>query len=780
MVHWLFAWFKSFVLPYFYYLILFLAVHTCFTTTQAQGQTQAGDATIRGFVYDKATGEPLIFVLVLLQGTNYGASTDINGFFSIAKVPAGNYTLYCRPVGYDTLQVPVTLAPNDLVNKQLYIAQANTQLQTVEITAERTEKQTEVRASVIKVTPKQISKIPTVGGEPDLAQYLQVLPGVVSTGDQGGQLYIRGGAPIQTKVMLDGLPIYNPFHSIGLFSVFETDLIRNVEVHTGGFSALHGGRISAVIDVTSRDGNRKKHSGKIGASTFSGKALFEGPIKRFNESTQGTSASYMLSAKTSYLDRTSKMLYDYIYEDGLPYNFTDLYGKISLNLGNGSKINFSGYNFDDNVRYLGKSKLHWGSFGSGVNFVAVPGVSKVLIDGHFSFSKYNISLTESDGLPRTSSIGGFNSGVNFSYFLPKGDLKYGIEISGYSTQFKFYTPLGYGIDQDQNTTEIGGFLNYKAIVGDKKLLLEPGLRINYYASLAAFALEPRFALKYNITDRSRLKLASGYYSQNFISTRSDKDVVNLFSGFLSAPEGALDNAFGNEAPNNLQYALHGILGYEFDATRYLDFNIETYYKYFNQLIDINRSKLLNQDPDYVMEVGHAYGFDVLAKYDHKPWYLWAVYSLGYVTRNNGDQVYPPHYDRRHNVNLLASYAFGKGQSWEISARWNFGSGFPFTKTQGFYESLNFNGGIDVDYLTQNGQLEIIYSEKINDGRLPSYHRLDLSIKKEWALGTDARLEATASVTNAYNRDNIFYFDRIHYERINQLPILPSIGVAFSF
>ncbi|HMS50937.1 MAG TPA: hypothetical protein PKD56_01305 [Chitinophagales bacterium] len=142
--------------------------------------------------------------------------------------------------------------------------------------------------------------------------------------------------------------------------------------------------------------------------------------------------------------------------------------------------------------------------------------------------------------------------------------------------------------------------------------------------------------------------------------------------------------------------------------------------------------------------------------------------------------YPPHYDRRHNVNLLASYAFGKGQSWEISARWNFGSGFPFTKTQGFYESLNFNGGIDVDYLTQNGQLEIIYSEKINDGRLPSYHRLDLSIKKEWALGTDARLEATASVTNAYNRDNIFYFDRIHYERINQLPILPSIGVAFSF
>jgi outer membrane receptor protein involved in Fe transport len=115
--------------------------------------------------------------------------------------------------------------------------------------------------SVQKITPKEIDKLPSIGGEPDIAQYMQVLPGVVFTGDQGGQLYIRGGSPVQNKVMMDGMIVYNPFHSIGLFSVFDTDIIRNADIYTGGFGAQYGGRISSIMDVTTIDGNQNEFEG---------------------------------------------------------------------------------------------------------------------------------------------------------------------------------------------------------------------------------------------------------------------------------------------------------------------------------------------------------------------------------------------------------------------------------------------------------------------------------------------------------------------------------------
>ena len=193
------------------------------------------------------------------------------------------------------------------------------------------------------ITPKEIKQLPSVGGEPDLAQYLQVVPGVVFTGDQGGQLYIRGGSPVQNKVLLDGMIIYNPFHSIGLFSVFDADIIRNADVYTGGFGAQYGGRISSIMDITTRDGNKNRLAGKVSATTFGAKLLLEGPIVKQKEE-GGGSSSFIFSLKNSYLNQTSKSLYSYIDTNGLPYKFTDLYGKISLNGNNGSKFNLFGFN----------------------------------------------------------------------------------------------------------------------------------------------------------------------------------------------------------------------------------------------------------------------------------------------------------------------------------------------------------------------------------------------------------------------------------------------------
>lgn len=255
--------------------------------------------------------------------------------------------------------------------------------------------------------------------------------------------------------------------------------------------------------------------------------------------------------------------------------------------------------------------------------------------------------------------------------------------------------------------------------------------------------------------------------------------MNFFTGFLTAPDNEIAKPDGSIAANNIQKATHFVGGVEIDVND-LEFTVEPWYKKFNQLIAINRYKLLQSDPDFSIETGKAYGIDFTGKYAKGRHYIWAVYSYGYVDRNDGRQTYPTPFDRRHNINLLASYNAGKKWDWEFSARFNYGSAFPFTQTQGFYEKVDFGNGIGTNYLTQNGNLDIIYLNKINGGRLSDYHRLDLSMKKKFFLQKKSVIEASASLSNAYNRQNIFYIDRIRNTREYQFPIFPSFGLSWIF
>ena len=166
-------------------------------------------------------------------------------------------------------------------------------------------------------------------------------------------------------------------------------------------------------------------------------------------------------------------------------------------------------------------------------------------------------------------------------------------------------------------------------------------------------------------------------------------------------------------------------------------------------------------------------------YDLERLYLWATYSLGYVQRTDEVETYNPHYDRRHTINLLATYALGEDRQWELSGRWSFGSGFPFTRTAGIYENLGLGGTIGGSYINENGNLEVYYGD-IYGGRLPLYHRLDLAAKRKFSLGKRSLLELSLSVTNVYNRNNMFYFDRITAKRVDQLPILVCLGANLSF
>lgn len=750
-----------------------------------------GQSTIRGFVKDKTTGEPIIFANCYLEGTTRGVSTDVDGYFLMNQIPSGVYTFVISSIDYETYKETFDLTNKRTITKNYLVEKGSVQIEGVEIIGDDGEQTTQIRMSVESISSRDIDRVPSFGGQPDLVQVLSVLPGFISTGDQGGQLYIRGGSPVMNKVLLDGMIIYNAFHSIGLFSVFDSDIISNADVYTGGFNAEFGGRISSVMDVSTRDGNKSKLSGRFGISPFGARFLVEGPLKKLTK--DGSGISYILSVKRSYLEQSSKIFYSYINEDGLPFNFTDVYGKVSFGGSSGSKFNVFGFDFRDDVEYLSLSKLNWTNSGGGANFLVVPPGVPVIISGNVAASKYRITLKE-EGLPdRFSGINGFNFALNFKYILGENEVKYGFEVVGFSTDFKTFNALGVNVQQEDHTTEIGAYVTYK--FSWNKILFEPSFRAQYYGSLARFQPEPRIGIKYKVTERFRLKGAAGLYSQNLISANSDRDIVNLFYGFLAGPEN-LQNDFVTsqgevrEVVHSLQTASHVIFGFEFDLNEKINLNIEGYVKDFNQLTNTNRNKLFpdNADTqnrpevlrkDFIIESGLARGIDLIIKWEDRYTYFWVVYSLGDVDRWDGFDWYDPVFDRRHNINLVGSQSFGKNRSWEVSARWNLGSGLPFTQTQGYYQPTIADDGVGSNILNSNpGDLGISYAG-LNEGRLPFYHRLDFNIRKsmEW---NKTKIEINGGVTNVYSRKNVFYVNRVTGDRVDQLPFMPSIGIDIRF
>ena len=756
----------------------------------------AQKGTFRGFVYEKNNEAPIPFANVSLKGTSIGRPTNTDGYFQILDVPAGKYTVVVSFLGFKTEEREITIRGDKITTETFYLEEESQMLDDVVINVERQEQKTKIMTSVVSLSPRKIEQF-SVGGDPDLVRAIQVLPGVVTSGDQGGQLYIRGGAPIQNLVLLDGMIVYNPFHSIGFFSVFDTDILQSADIYTAGFAAEYGSRNSSVMDIKTRDGNRQRFAGKAYASTYMAKLLLEAPIgkKRKNGFAPG---SFLVSAKTSYLDKTSPVLYPYVetdFADGLPFTFNDIYGKISFTGTGGSRISGYGFYFSDAVNLDPQRSINWDTWGIGLDFTVIPPSSNTLIKGAFASSSYFIESTELIGQPRNSRINGFNLSLDFTYFVRENDeIKYGVQAIGYATDYVFTNSIGLQNNEAQNTTELGAFFKYRFV--SNRILIEPGMRVQYYGSLGELSLEPRVGLKVNITENVRFKASGGLYSQNLVAANSDRDVVNLFYGFLSGPENVPDQFRGEDINSRLQKAAHAVAGFEFSVGKNLDINAEAYLKDFNQLTNVNRNKLFPDEPiysdkpeilrkDFIIEKGFAYGFDFLVKYNVPHYSVWATYSWSKVTRDDGIQEYPPFFDRRHNINLVVSYYWGKDHEWEASCRWNFGSGFPFTQTQGYYPQIGFvdpvtgRPQVDFDYTTANGQPGILYGT-LNGGRLPAYHRLDISVKRIFQLKNDSRLEISAGATNLYNRENIFYFDRVEAKRVNQLPIMPTVSAAFAF
>ncbi|MES2702647.1 MAG: carboxypeptidase-like regulatory domain-containing protein [Bacteroidota bacterium] len=753
----------------------------------------AQNGTVKGFVYDKKTGEPMSYTSVIVENAKTGVQTDVNGYFSIT-LPTGSYVLVTTTVGYDTSSLTINLLPGAILTKKIMLSRQDVELKGVQVSGRKTDKVTHINTGVTNITPRELKMLPSSGGEPDLAQYLQVIPGVVFTGDQGGQLYIRGGSPAQTGIYLDGVTIYNPFHSIGLYSVFETEAIRNVDVYTAGFGAQYGNRTSAIVDVHTKDGNKNELDGIVSVSPIMARVLFEGPIVK-SKKDNGSAITFLVSAKASYLDQTTKTLYSGLgkqFENGLPYQFRDLYGKVTFSGDNGSKLNVFGFNFNDKADLLdfstniSQGEYKWKATGAGATFVVSPGNTAALIDGKFAYSTYDISLGNRkntiDTLPRNSKIGGFEAAINFTYFLSGySQIKYGVEVAGLNTSLSYFSAKGISTTLDRQSTMAALFFQYRKNFSSR-FIFEPGVRFQYYSELNRFAPQPRLGIKYNITDAIRFKAAAGIYAQNIISTKSDQDIVNLFTAFLLSPDQQITDPDGNVVKSNIQTAYHTVAGIEVDIDR-VEVNLEPWIKYFGQVNELNRNKKQTSDPDFVASTGIAYGADLSGKYNYERYYLWAAVGYQMVNYTSIDatgqkQTYPTPFDTRFNTNLVASYSFGAKKDLDLSFRWNMHAPFPFTQTQGFYENIGMN--LTSNTNVQNGSIGVKYADDINGGRLSYYHRLDISVKKRFVLTKKSNLDATVAVTNAYNRNNIFYVDRLTNTYVYQLPLFPSINLTWSF
>jgi hypothetical protein len=744
-------------------------------------------ATIKGYVFDIESGAPIPGVNVFIQGSQLGAPTDVNGFFVIRKVPEGKYVLEATNIAYSPVKRPVDVFAEGTIQKVFYMKMKTIIIDEATVSARKQMWERNNPTSMHRITGETIKSIPGIGGESDLAEYIQVLPGVVSTGDRGGQLYIRGGSPVQNLTLLDGMTIINPFHSIGFISVFDTDIIKTADVYTSGFGAKYGGRISSVIDLKSRDGNRTKFGGKASLSTFGYNFLFEGPIREMKEGSP-SSSSFLISQKRSYIDATAARFMPFLDSLGIPFMYNDIYGKVSFRNNEGDQFDLFGVFYRDRAKYPGLMETNWSNLAINAKYVYSPPRLSSLWETNFSISDYNGVMTENGRFPRKTRYNGADVHLINHHYQSLVDWSAGFGLNFYSTSYQYMSIDSIITTESHYTADIDMFAMSKFDLD--KWLLEPGFQLRLFTNYMVFSPEPRLRVKYKINNSWSLNFSSGLYAQELLSTVSEEDVVKLFQGFNIGVTGIQSVFRGNKIDIPIMRAYHLSYGVSWIPDAKIRVSFDTYFKNFYQLVNYNRNKIYEDDQyhqdiieyyrkQYIHEKGMAYGAEVLIDYKSGPYMLWIAYSLSQVSRTDEFYTYPPNYDRRHNLNLLAGYRFGVNGSFNLTVRWNLGSGMPVTQSLGLYEELQFIDGGLLQDISGNGNIDVWYGP-VNGGRLPWYHRLDISLNKKWTFSPTHSFELNLGVINLYNRANVFYFDRYTFNRVDQLPILPSIGAVYRF
>lgn len=756
-------------------VLILLLFALSFKASAIEPDMPAEEASLNGFVKDSKTQETLIGATVYLKGTSLGTYTNKSGFFSVKGIDPGEYTIVVSSLGYKKYETIISFKQNESIRKTFELEPTSLMSEEVLVEAEREAEKRQITISKVNVPIKTIKEI-RVGGESDVFRTLQFLPGILTSSQISSGLFVRGGSPDQNLVLLDGATVYNPTHLFGFISTFNSNAIKDVDLEKGGFQAEHGGRMSAVLNITQKDGNRSELEGNASLGAISSSLNLEGPMP-------GVKGSWFIGGRRTYFELVKEFLPDDP-ENPIPdFNFYDLNGKISLDLDNSTRAGISGFTSADNLDYA--------SFGVGMNLdvgnnLLSGKITRVFGDNMFangilSYSRYyNIFEGDQSGYEFLvdNSIRDISGKLHLEWFTSEDlTIKLGTEATFY--RFNYLQNFTGDTDSTAEGSDAGitnltiddvvlsAYMQGKYSFTDL-LSLQLGLRASYWDMSEEFVLDPRMAFRYQLQENIAVKAAWGIYHQYLrLATQPD------FTFF--------DTWLPTDSTVPPSYATHYIFSMETKPYKNFDLNFDIYYKTFENLSEINTTTLEGETVSDVFYLGKgdAYGFEVFLQRKYGRFTGWLGYAMGFINVKfdsiNSGKIFRPKYDRRHDFKIVGQYQIG--DRWNVGATFTFQSGQSYTgatsRLQSRLPGQTFGRG------------KIVPSERYGL-RLPASHQLNVNASYSFDFFGKLNARAILDVYNVYSRRDIWfrYYNtqelNTSVEDVRLLPILPTFSIEVNF
>ncbi|MFA5669112.1 MAG: TonB-dependent receptor [Balneolaceae bacterium] len=758
------------------FLVLLLAIFGLLSSVNIYAQP--GNASVSGYITDFETGETLIGANIALIEINKGSSSNTLGYYSIPNIKADTYTLVCSFIGYKTFKRTITLSENESLRLEVSLSPEGLALEEIVVESQR-EKREQKNIGTVQMNTALIKELPSVF-QADVFRSIQLLPGVKASSDFSSGLYIRGGGPDQTLILLDRTTVYNPSHFFGLFSTFNPDAIKNVRLYKGGYPAEYGGRLGSVLDIYNKDGNRKEVAGTVSLGMLSSRVMLEGPYKK---------GSWSIAARRSTLEPILNVLNKF--DDlTLPSNFyfLDINGKINYDAGPNDKLNLSFYSGVDVLKFpLAEDfdiKLNYGNQTVSSNWTHIFNerlFSNFVFTGarYFNFPSFNLAGTKST---RDNNIYDFTIKSDLEYLATdshtfKGGfwggvmtLKLNDSFDGANT-FGSRTQANYGSAYLQDTWKATDRLEF---IG--------GLRVSYFSDGNYVRAEPRLSAEFSPNNRLRFQAAAGRYTQYL--TLQTNEAFTAFDVWLTADEGVRPS-----------YGDQFVLGVKTIPFEDYGFDVEVYYRTMKDLFETDPfipdiSGLPYKDT-FRFGSGDAYGIEMLFEKRVGRLTGFIGYTFAYTWRkfpgynneignpNGPGRSYPPKYDRKNDVMVVLDYRLSK--KWKFTTAYNYATGQAYTEPLGRYNLQNptWDNPNFVTYQT-------FVTGKVNASRLPAYTRLDVSFTRKSSFFKLADAEWQFQIVNVMNRRNVWFYNYdfesnpVKKEEVKLLPILPTISYTVNF
>lgn len=726
--------------------------------------------TLEGSIVDAEDGRPVPYSTVVISGTTAagqslerGALSTDSGAFRLKAIPAGAYFLRVGHIGYTDYTDSVRIDSGQTARVDVQLVPAPIQMEGLIVEGVRPEEERKVQPGIVTLDAQTLADVPSVG-EADPIRTVQLLPGVQAASDISSGLYIRGGGPDQTLVLLDNVTVYNPTHAFGFFSTFNPDMLGGVTLYKGAYPASQGGRLGAVLDVRTRESTAPMVTGTGGVSTIASRLTFEGPLGSHN---------WMVSARRTYLDPVLSLLRKSS-SDIPSYYFYDLNARLNLNHSDARTVITSYSGRDDIFFDLDRSTfidIRWGND-------LVSATHRRILNRQWSaslgagLSEYS-SETELRLLNTpfrvTNRLRELFVRSDFNWH-PGDRLRslFGWTFSSYDFLYRQSFNEVESIDFERRPWEWSGYIDQEWDPNERTSL-RLGVRGRYLSDGRRVLAEPRLAASRK-TGNWLFKLGAGIYNQylQLITTEA-------FS--------AGDFYFPIDETVSPGRSWQTVLGGEWEATPKYRLGIEAYYTGLENLVvldntaPVDPSSIKARDIFFTDGRGYATGIELFAERRQGSVTGWIGYTLGTTRRTfdelNGGRAFPPKYDRRHDLNLVASYRRGP---WKYGCAFLYATGQAFTPASARYNLRDPATGAERD-----GSLVLPGAR--NSARLLPYHRLDVSVHKRCRVfGQQAQWYV--QVSNLYNRRNEWFVDYgkevEDVKVVKMLPVIPSLGIDFEF